>query len=86
MKNEWFVQFWTYTNKSLEKRVWGNIYYCADWGPTGAEYPIIDSRRPMDIDTALNRAIRVREYMNDAFSFRIFNKRTKEIIPLDFVV
>jgi len=82
---EWYVQYLTYTRKSPEKRRWGNVYYCADWGPCGAEYPIIATRKPLDIDTALNRAIRVRAYMNYAFDFRIFNRRTKEIIPLDFI-
>ena len=83
---DWFIQFNTYTTDSLERRVWSDVYYCADWGPEGARFPIIHSRKPMDIDTALNKALRVRAYMHDAFDFRIVNKRTKEIIPLDIIV
>ena len=82
---DWFIQFNTYTTDSPERRVWSNVYYCADWGSEGARFPIIATYKPMDIDTALNKAIRVRAYMHDAFSFRIFNRRTKEIIPLDFI-
>ncbi len=72
MDKEWHIEAWPlYYGPDYEEQSWGPIYYCPDWGGTGAEYPIIDSREPLEFDDALNRAIRIREYMNWAFEFRL---------------